>query len=83
MPRKPTLSPEDRKQRKNQYMKEYYERRKVEIKEVRCQKMKCDICFGKYTPSHKAQHMTTLRHVYATQCHSQAQTPENESVLKT
>lgn len=93
MPRKPTITPEEKRSRKTQYMKEYYQRKKAELTEVRCQKIPCPVCFGRYTPSHKAQHLRSTRHTQAVKLRSEeptssdgrhnATTPENvTTVLK-
>lgn len=82
MSRKSTLTVEEKNARKTQYMREYYQRRKPEFAELRAQKINCEICYGRFTVSHKAQHLKSARHTHAVQVRSQTQAPEKVSDLK-
>lgn len=65
MPRKQTLTEEEKKANRAAYMHAYYLKKKEAMPEHRSIKINCDICFGQYTPPHKAHHLKSARHLKA------------------
>lgn len=53
---------EDNKDKIKEYQKEYYIDNLDKIKKHKNQKHSCEICKGKYTTSHKAQHIKSIKH---------------------
>jgi len=50
---------EDNKEQIKEYKKDYYQDKKNKIN----QKFNCELCGGKYTKSHKTQHLKTKKHL--------------------
>jgi hypothetical protein len=50
------------KEKLQEYFKQNYEKKIIEITKQKCKKHNCE-CGGKYTSSHKAEHMKSNRHV--------------------
>lgn len=82
MARKNTLTAEEKKTRKSEYMKRYYLTNRDGIASARSVKVDCPICFGCYTLGHKAHHERSQRHGHALTLRGKEQTHENESALK-
>ena len=79
MPRNPTLTAEERQANRKAYMLEYYKTRRTEILQKRLTKHDCEICFGAYTPAHRAEHLKSPKHQRAVMLRSRNKpTAENE-----
>ena len=83
MPRTNKLSPEERKTKRTEYLKNYYLSKREEIMKKKLVKHDCNICFGAYTPSHRSEHLRSAKHLKALEIRSQLESqssPETVSI---